>query len=98
MAAAGGGRCSPYSGELEAGRAEEAEQFVFALQIVQRAVRRVSNIRVRCRNSQLDGFYSVLAFAASVGDAPRVKLTFFQRGLLLAPLLEMLLRPSTLFP
>ena len=32
------------SGELEAGRAEEAEQLVFALQIVQRAVRRAPNI------------------------------------------------------
>ena len=55
-----------------------AEQLVFARHCPARCTPR--NKYPACDAeipSAPDGFYSVLAFAASVGDAPRAKLTFF---------------------
>ena len=79
MAAAGGGALQPLQRRARGGTSRGSG-----------AVRlRASNCPARCTPrtkypacdaeipSALDGFYSVLAFAASVGDAPRAKLTFF---------------------
>ena len=73
MAAAGGGELQEM-----AERAEGAEQLVFACHCPARCTLRTKYPACDAEiPSALDGFYSVLTFTVSVGDAPRVKLTFF---------------------